>query len=171
MKNATICTAAFVGMSVVTLAMAPVAVAEPPLPGFHDYPLAEGNYTTQGDPGWVYFLVDFFSKPGIHDYFGCGIGPDGTVGCDRVPTPDKYPGMRLVTYPPPGTNQTVATTGEPASYRFSLTPMFTREVDVLPEGRQLGNGTAKCARGMQGTMHCETGDHGFLLSYARGKNW
>jgi hypothetical protein len=165
MKNATMCIAALIGMSVV----APVAGAEPPR--FHDYPLAEGNYTTEDDPGWVYFVIDFPWKPNFHDYFGCGIGPDGTVGCDRVPHPDQYPGMQPATYPPPGTNQTVATPGEAASYRFSFTPDFTREVDLLPEGRQLVNGNAKCSHGLQGSMHCETGDHGFLLSYARGQNW
>jgi hypothetical protein len=56
-------------------------------------------------------------------------------------------------------------------YRCFVTPTFTREVDVLPEGRQLENGTAKCARGMQGSMHCETGEHGFVISYTRGQNW
>jgi hypothetical protein len=77
--------------------------------------------------------------------------------------------MQPATFPPPGTNQTVATAEEAASYRFSLTPTFTREVDLLPEGRQLVNGDAKCARGLQGSMLCETGEHGFLLSYVRAK--
>ncbi len=171
MKNATVRIAALIGMSVVVLAMAPVAEAEPPWPGSPDYPLAEGNYTTEEDPGWVYFVVDFPWKPAIHDYFGCGIGPDGTVGCDRVPNPDQYPGMQPATYPPPGTNQTVATGSEAASYRFSLTPTFSRDVDILPEGRQLVNGNAQCQRGLQGTMSCRTGEHGRLLSYTRGKNW
>jgi hypothetical protein len=145
--------------------------AEPPVPYGPDYPLAEGNYTTRQDPGWVYFVVDFPWKPGIHDFFGCGIGPDGTVGCDRVPHPDQYPLMEPKTYPPPGTNQTAATQSDAASYRFSPIPMFTREVDVLPEGRQLVNGNAQCRRGLQGSMSCQTGEHGFRLSYTSGQNW
>ncbi|MBE1550336.1 hypothetical protein GGC64_004376 [Mycobacterium sp. OAS707] len=154
------------------LAAAPVASADHHgVPHTSDFPTAEGNYTTDGDPGWVYFVIDEFMKPDIHDYFGCGIGPDGTVGCDRVPQPDQYPAMQPKTYPPAGTNQTVATPAEAASYRFSLAPTFTREVDILPEGRQLVNGNAKCSHGLQGSMVCETGEHGFLLSYTRGDNW
>ena len=171
MKNVTMRIAALIGMSVVALAMTPQAGAEPPVPEGPDYPLAEGNYTTEADPGWVYFVVDFGGKPADHhDYFGCGIGPDGTIGCDRVPNPGAYPSA-FATYPPPGANQTVATAAEPASYRFSLTPTFSREVDVLPEGRQLENGGAKCRRGYQGSMSCRTGQHGFVLSTVRGTNW
>jgi hypothetical protein len=150
------------------LAAAPVAGADNPAPD-PQYPLAQGNYTTEQDPGWVYFVVDFPMKPDLHDFFGCGIGPDGTVGCDRVPHPDQYPLMEPATYPPPGTNQTVATAAETASYRFSLTPTFTREVDVLPEGRMLVNGDASCWRGLQGTMACRSGEHGFRLSYTWGQ--
>jgi len=171
MKNATVRIAALVGMSVVALSAAPLADAEPPVPYGKDYPLAEGNYTTEADPGWVYFVVDFGGKPSdYHDYFGCGIGPDGRVGCDRVPNPDEYPSLNA-TYPPPGANQTVATSAEAASYRFSLTPTFSREVDVLPEGRQLENGGAKCRRGYQGSMSCWSGEHGFVLSTVWGENW
>src|SRR5690349_5231565 len=125
------------------------AHADDPPPGFDDYPLADGHYTTDGDPGWVYFVIDEFMTPGTHDYFGCGMGPDGTVGCDRVPQPDQYPAMQPKTYPPPHTNQTVAAAQEAASYRFSPTATFTREVDVLPEGRMLVNGDVKCAKGLQ----------------------
>jgi hypothetical protein len=119
----------------------------------------------------VHFVVDFPMKPTSHEYFGCGIGPDGTVGCDRVPRPDLYPLMTPASYPPAGANQTVATPGEAGSYRFSPTPTFTREVDVLPEGRQLVNAGAACERGLQGSMVCDTGEHGFLLSYVFGDNW
>lgn len=170
-KKATTRIAALSGISLVALAMAPGAAADEPPPDGKNYPLAEGNYTAPGDPGWVYFVVDFPMKPDNHEFFGCGIGPDGTVGCDRVPRPDEYPLMTPVTYPPPGTNQTVATAAEPGSYRFSLTPTFSREVDVLPEGRMLVNGDAKCRRGLQGSMSCRTGAHGFMLSYTSGLNW
>jgi hypothetical protein len=171
MKNATMRIAALVGMSVIALAVTPVAEADPPLPDGPDYPLAAGNYTTEADPGWVYFVVDFGGKPSdYHDFFGCGIGPDGTVGCDRVPDPGRYPSL-FATYPPPGANQTAANFGEEASYRFSFTPTFTRDVDVLPEGRQLVNGNAKCRRGLQGSMSCRSGEHGFVLSTVWGENW
>jgi hypothetical protein len=147
-------------MCVAGLALAPVASAEPP-PDLKDYPLAEGNYAVQADPGWLFFVVDFGGKPvEHHDYFGCGMGPDGTVGCDRVPA-----------NPPPGTNQTVASADEPGCYRFSLTPTFSREVDVLPEGRRLENGGAKCQRGYQGSVSCRSGEHGFVLSTTWGENW
>ncbi len=163
-------TFALTALFVAALGSAPVADADLPPEG-PDYPLAQGNYTTQEDPGWVYFVIDFPWKPDIHDFFGCGVGPDGTVGCDRVPHPDQYPGMEPATYPSPGTNQTVATGWEAASYRYSVTPTFTRDVDVLPEGRMVVNGDAKCKRGLQGSMSCQTGEHGFRLSYSSGQNW
>jgi hypothetical protein len=47
---------------------------------------------------------------------------------------------------PPGANQTVANRSEPGSYRFSDTPTFTRDVDILPEGHRLVNGDAKARR-------------------------
>jgi hypothetical protein len=159
------------GMSIVALAAAPLVSADPPPDNDKGYSLAQGNYTTEADPGWVYFVVDFGGKPAdYHDYFGCGIGPDGTVGCDRVPDPYRYPSL-AATYPPPGTNQTVATVWEAASYRFSLTPTFSRQVDVLPEGGMLVNGGAKCKRGYQGSMSCRTGEHGFMLKTVSGRNW
>jgi hypothetical protein len=129
-----------------------------------DYPVADGNYTSAADPGWVYFL----SPRGYGgqrdgqpvDQFGCGIGPDGTVGCDVVPKPmqisDEPP-----TVVPPGADQTVATPWQPAEYRQSDTLTFTRDVDVLPEGHQLRNGDAFCLVGYQGSVSCTTGEHGF----------
>jgi hypothetical protein len=57
------------------------------------------------------------------------------------------------------------------SYRFSDTPTFTRDVDILPEGRKLVNGDTKCQRGYQYSMSCRTGDHGFIIGAARGMNW
>lgn len=127
---------------------APIAGAEP-------YPVAEGNYTSADDPGWVFFL----SPPGYGN-FGCGIGPDGTVGCDVVPHPvpisDEPP-----TDVPPDANQTVATPDQPGYYRHADALTFTRAVDVLPEGHQLVNGDASCLVGFQGSVSCTTGEHGF----------
>jgi hypothetical protein len=42
-----------------------------------------------------------------------------------------------------GANWTVANRSEPGSYRFSDTPTFTRDVDILPEGHRLVNGDAR----------------------------
>lgn len=128
------------------------------------YPVAQGDYTSPSDPGWIFFL----SPPtygGVRDgapvdQFGCGIGPDGTVGCDVVPDPvqisDEPP-----TVVPPGANQTVATPAQAGDYRHSDTLTFTRDVDVLPAGYQLVNGTASCLVGEQGSVSCTTGEHGF----------
>jgi hypothetical protein len=58
-----------------------------------------------------------------------------------------------------------------ASYRHSDAPTFTRDVDVLPEGHRLVNGGAACAVGYQSTVHCETGDHGFVQSSLWGLLW
>ncbi len=140
------------------------AVCCAPLAGADDYPVAEGNYISTADPGWIYFL----SPRGYGgerdgqpvDQFGCGIGPDGTVGCDVVPHAVQI-GAEPPTVVPPGANQTVATPQQPAEYRHSDTLTFTRDVDVLPEGRQLRNGDAFCLVGYQGSVSCTTGDHGF----------
>lgn len=133
------------------------AVAEP-------YPVADGDYTSPADPGWIFFL----SPPGYGgvrggqavNQFGCGIGPDGTVGCDVVPDPDNvdYDARTVV---PPDADQTVATPQQPGQYRHSDTLTFTRDVDVLPEGHQLVNGAASCLVGFQGSVSCSTGPHGF----------
>ena len=139
------------------LCAAAPAAAEP-------YPVADGHYTSAADPGWIFFL----SPPGYGgvrngqavNQFGCGIGPDGTVGCDAVPDPDNagYDPRSVV---PPGTNQTVAAPDLPGEYRHSDTLTFTRDVDVLPEGHQLVNGPAYCLVGFQGSVSCSTGAHGF----------
>ena len=140
------------GSVVATLALASVAapaaaVAEPPIgaDAIDDYPIAEGNYTT-GEFAQVYFRT----PDGRH----CGIGPNGgPVGCDAVPVDT------------PGFNQTVVMPGTPATYRYSETPTFTRDVDVLPDGHRLENWGASCGVGYQGTVTCHTyGDHGFTLS-------
>jgi hypothetical protein len=137
----------------VALAPAPAAAADPPLSPGVDRPLAQGNYTRPGDDGWIFFIVEFGGKPSdYHDQFGCGSGPDGTIGCDRVPHPVQI-GLEPPIWVSPGANQTVgvANRSEPGSYRFSDTPTFTRDVDILPEGHGLVNGDARCAMGYRGS--------------------
>jgi hypothetical protein len=152
---------ALIGLFAVAVSVAPVAAAEPP-PGndvVDTYPLGQGHYTTAADPGWIYFKTP--GKSGYSD--SCGISPNGdTVGCDEVP----YDA-------PTDTNQTVVNSWEPAAYRHSDTPTFTRDVDVLPEGRRLVNGGTSCATGYQGTVHCKTngGEHGFIVSGVYGILW
>lgn len=152
------------------------AAAEPTDPG--TWPVAEGNFTTPDDPGWIFFRPSGFG-PG-----GCGIGPDGTIGCDIVPgrwadgtpiqagqpgPPGSYScgGLRCP-LPPPGTNQTIASAQEPAHYVYSNPSNFTREVDVLPAGQRLVNGNAWCYVGYQGTVSCSSGENGFTLSATYG---
>lgn len=132
------------------------------------WPVAQGNFTSPSDPGWVFFGP-----------YGCGIGPDGTIGCDRVPArwPDGTPvqagvpgppgfyscGGRRCPLPPPGANQIVAGPQQPAEYVESPTPTFTRDVASLPEGYRLVNGDAWCATGYQGSVFCASGDNGFVI--------
>jgi hypothetical protein len=144
------------------LCVAAVGVASPA--AADDYPVADGNYTTASDPGWIFFL----SPRGYGgqrdgqpvDQFGCGIGPDGTVGCDVVPNPAQI-GNEPPTVVPPGADQTVATPWQPAEYRHSGALTFSRDVDVLPEGYQLRNGDSFCLVGYQGSVSCTAGEHGF----------
>ncbi|PJK21104.1 hypothetical protein [Mycolicibacterium goodii] len=139
------------------LTAAPSAPAEPP-PGADEidsYPTAEGNFTSPAD----FYHVFFETPDGRH----CGIGPNGgPIGCDAVPTDA-----------PPGTNQTVVQYGGiPAQYRYSETPTFTRDVDVLPEGHKLTNWGATCGVGPQGTVTCRGyGGHGFILAANYGVLW
>jgi hypothetical protein len=133
------------------------------------WPIAQGDFTSPGDPGWVFFGP-----------YGCGIGPDGTIGCDRVPArwPDGTPveagqpgppgsysceGSRCP-LPPPGANQIVAGAQQPAEYVQSAIPTFTRDVDDLPEGYRLANGDAWCAVGYQGSVSCTSGQNGFVIN-------
>jgi hypothetical protein len=143
-------------MGVLVLAAAPMAVAEPPegADSIDGYPIAQGNYTTPDDFYYVYFKTP--------DGRSCGIGPNGgPVGCDAVPLDA-----------PPGTNQTVVNSWAPAEYRYSETPSFTRDVDVLPEGHRLENWGASCGVGFQGTVTCKTyNQHGFLTSAVYGFVW
>jgi hypothetical protein len=124
-------------------------------PGVDKYPLGEGHYVLESDPGWVFFMTPAGTA--------CGIGPVGrVVGCDTVP-PDA----------PPGANQTVIDGNRPAVYRKSDTATFTRKTDVLAEGHRLTNGATRCAVGTQDTVTCETvgGAHGFAVSPKRGVLW
>lgn len=134
-----------------------------------EWPIAQGDFTSPGDPGWVFFGP-----------YGCGIGPDGTIGCDRVPArwPDGTPvqagqpgppgsyscGGSRCPLPPPGANQIVAGPQQPAEYAESATPTFTRDVDDLPEGYRLANGDAWCATGYQGSVSCTSGENGFVIN-------
>lgn len=142
-------------VAALALVATPVAAAQPPdgADVIDDYPVAQGNYTTPDD-----FYQVFFRTP---DGRGCGIGPNGgPVGCDAVP------------FDTPGYNQTVVTAGVPATYRFSDSPTFTRDVDILPAGRRLENWGASCGVGHQGTVTCRTyGGHGFILSSVYSVLW
>ena len=138
------------------------------------WPLAEGDFSSPGDPGWIYF------KPSGFGGGGCGIGPDGTIGCDIVPgrwddgTPVQAglpgpPGSyscdgRRCPLPPAGANQIVVSPQQPAQYVQSGVPTFTRDVDVLYPGYRLVNGEASCRLAEQGTIGCFTGDNVFALN-------
>lgn len=142
----------------VALIAAPTAAATPcddPSAGDTD-PVGQGRFTTAEDAGWIYFKTDAQQS--------CGIGPDGTIGCDDVP----YGA-------PPGTNQIVATGSVSAVYRHSDTPTFSRDVDILQPGHKLEIGEARCGVGYQGTVSCHTpggyGGHGFTLAGAYGVLW
>jgi hypothetical protein len=129
--------------------------ATPPPDDLDGYPMASGNY--QSSPpsyGWV-----FFTTP---DGRSCGIEPNGGgVGCDAVPSDA-----------PPGTNQTFADAADPAQYRFSDTPTFTRDAPVLAVGQRVQTMGGVCAVDYQGAVHCATqGNHGFILSTDTGVLW
>lgn len=132
----------------------PVAGAQPPPDDTDAYPPAQGRYTTPNDFYWVYFRTP--------DGRSCGIGPNGgPVGCDAVAADA-----------PEGVNQTVVNSWGPAEYRHSDEALFTRDVDVLPEGHRLVNWGASCAMGYQGAVTCKTyGQHGFVLSTTYSEFW
>lgn len=139
------------------------------------WPVAQGNFTSAADPGWV-----FFTHPSHPTDFpgGCGIGPDGTVGCDLVPPPEGPgapgpPGLyscgeRRCPLPSPGTNQTVAGPQRPAEYVYSDVATFTRDVGELPAGHRLVNGDAWCVAGWQGAVSCVSGANGFTIAWWGG---
>ena len=164
-------------VSAAALGSASTAAADPADPDI--WPVAEGNFSAPGEPGWVYF------KPVGFDGRGCGIAPDGTVGCDIVPArwPDGTPvqegvpgppgsyncGDARCPLPPPGADQTVAGPNEPARYVQSDVLTFTRDVDSLPRGFRLVNGAASCRLSEQATLSCRTGDNGFVLNATYGR--
>lgn len=141
-------------------------------------------YTASDKPGWVFFRA--YGADGQ----GCGIGPDGAVGCDIVvdrnadgtvvqwgsPGPAGFyncnpPGQQLFCpLPPAGTNQVVADPQKPARYVQSGTATFTRNAPVLPEGYRLVNGGAWCyvSPASPGGITCRTGQNGFHWSAAGG---
>ncbi|GFG54954.1 hypothetical protein CQY20_19665 [Mycolicibacterium agri] len=121
--------------------------------GPESYPLGTGNYTSPGDPGWIFFRSDAYKSGAAPMH--CGIAPSGTTaGCDVVPSE----------LAPPDTNQTVVDENG-ARYIRSDTTTFTRNVDALVEGHRLQNGPAVCWMGYQGSVHCEIGEHGFTLDH------
>lgn len=188
---------AALGLIVATaVATAPGGAAEPdtcdPRPGVENscagqppetWPIAQGSFTSPDDPGWIYFkpfhLPAGFGGPKADAQravqYGCGIGPDGTIGCDHVPgnpfgNTDAYRcGELRCPLPPPGTNQTVAGPQQPAEYVYSEVLTFTRDgAGDLPEAHRLVNGDAWCAVGYQGSVSCVSGDNGFTLAWWGG---
>lgn len=166
----TFATAAMVLSAV--LPTAPTAAADPADPG--TWPVAQGNFTSSGEPGWIFF------KPTGFGGHGCGISADGSVGCDIVPGrwPDGTPvqagvpgppgfyscGGENCPLPPPGADQMLVSPQEPARYAESATPDYTRDVDSLPNGYRLVNGGSWCSLSQQGVLRCIAGDHGFTVS-------
>lgn len=166
------------------IALAAAAAADPAdLSDPDTWPVADtAAYSTAEDPGWVFFVPDIYGP-------GCGIGPDGEVGCDIVvrrnengtvkqdygpPGPVGFykcdsPGQNpsRCPLPPPGANQVVAGPSEPARYVKSASPTFTRAVEELPPGYRLVNGGTTCyvSGASPGGVNCETSDgNGFLWS-------
>lgn len=158
-------TLALATLSAIAFCAASPAAGDPsPSDDINVYPVAQGHYTSVSDPGWIYFFTPT-GVGGVRDgqpvpQFGCGIGPDGTVGCDAVPSPEQVSDV-FATVVPPDANQTIAGPDQPGQYGHSDLLTFTRDVDVLPEGRQLVNGDAFCLVGYQGSVSCTSSDHGF----------
>ena len=187
-------TAAAVALTATSLTLSASAGADPdtcnPVDGtanscagqpMQTWPLAQGDFTSPGDPGWIYFKPFFYpagytgskADAARAEQYGCGIGPDGTVGCDHVPS-DPWQGsgpgcgdLRCPP-PPPGANQTVAGPQQPGQYVQSPVATFTRNVGDLPQGYRLANGDAWCAVGYQGSLTCNSGANGFTLAWWGG---
>ena len=160
-------------LAVATVAAAPgIAGADPDDPT--TWPLAQGNFTVASDPGWIFFKPQGFAGR------GCGIAPDGVIGCDIVPArwadgtpvqagipgpPGFYScGGQNCPLPPAGANQLVVSPQEAARYAESPVPAFTRDVDTLPTESRIVNGSAWCRLSQQGYLRCVTGDHGFSVN-------
>ncbi|MFE3542478.1 hypothetical protein ACFXK0_05845 [Nocardia sp. NPDC059177] len=103
-------------------------------------------------PGPEYAGTVFFTTPdGRH----CAIyWNNGPAGCDAVPIDA-----------PAGTNQLRVGIVEPAHFVTSERPTFTHpDALVLPEGHKITLENTTCGVGYQGTVSCEVGEHGFVLS-------
>lgn len=152
------------------LTLAPHSAADP-----QNMPVVDHTgYTTAGDSGWVFFRA--YGAGGQ----GCGIGPEGTVGCDITvdrnadgavvqwgePGPPGFYscGSRNCPLPPPDANQIVADPESAARYAKSDALTFTRNVAVLPEDHLIVNGAASCyvSSASPGGISCHTGQNGFL---------
>ncbi|WP_330232717.1 hypothetical protein OHA40_09655 [Nocardia sp. NBC_00508] len=99
----------------------------------------------------------FFQAPDGRDcaiYFN-----DGGAGCDAVPADA-----------PQGTNQVRTSGYEIARYTVSATPTYTYPAGakVLPEGHKITWSNATCGVGLQGTITCDVGDHGFTIAATYG---
>lgn len=162
---------------------AAIALGEPADPT--TVPVADGTFTSPGDPGWVFF------RPAGFGGQGCGIGPDGMIGCDIVPArsadgtpvqagvpgpPGSYScesGENYCPLPPPGVNQIVAGPQRQAEYAQSAAPTFTRDVSTLPMGYRLVNGDASCRLGTGSplVLSCDSGGHGFSIQAVGVRFW
>ncbi|GAA5066868.1 hypothetical protein [Nocardia callitridis] len=79
---------------------------------------------------------------------------NGPVGCDAVAADA-----------PEGTNQVRATITDPAQFVTTSRPNFTHpEAKLLPEGHKITLENTICGVGFQGTVDCQVGEHGFVLS-------
>lgn len=141
------------------LGQLPTAAAWPTPPGIDEidtFPSAEGQGRYSAPEG--FYGLYFRTPDGRH----CGILPNrGPVGCDAAPEDA-----------PEDSNQTFVEAGHPASYRYSGTRSFTRDVDVLPVGYRLENWGASCGVVDESTVVCKTsGRHGFSLTPATGVLW
>lgn len=157
------------------------AVAEPADPS--SWPVASGDFTTPADPGWIFF------KPAGFGGGGCGIGPDGMIGCDIVPSrsadgipvqagvpgpPGSYScGDDYCPLPPSGADQIVAGPQQRAGYVESSTPTFTRDVDDLSPGYRVVNGDGWCyvGSGSPRSVVCQSGEHGFSVQAVGVRFW
>ncbi|MGU3654528.1 hypothetical protein [Mycolicibacterium sp. A43C] len=62
--------------------------------------------------------------------------------------------------------------GQPGYFRFSDTPSFTRDVDVLPAGHRIENWGVSCAVDEQDAVICSTyGEHGFWITPRDATFW
>ena len=127
-------------------------------PATSAWPVAEGNYTSPTEPGWVFFIPRGFEG------HGCGMAPDGTVGCDAVPArgPDgtpvqaSQPGPRAPTVATVETarcRRRVRTRSSSARsgprYVQSDVETFTRAVDVLDQGIDWSTATRGAVLGIR----------------------